>query len=36
MSKRLKLYRRKIMARALKASDPIFTIEVSDLPRLAG
>lgn len=36
MSKRLKQYRRKTMTRALKTQDPIFTIDVSDLPGLAG
>lgn len=36
MSKRLKLYRRKVIVRALKAFDPIFTIEESDLPGASG
>lgn len=32
MSKQLKRYRRQVVAKALKVPEPIFTIEVSDLP----
>jgi hypothetical protein len=32
MSKQLKRYRRQVVTKALKAPEPIFTIDVSDLP----